>query len=272
MLWVRAGIAAIGVLMTAIGVSAWLIDREGTEQRKLYRFDAPTVLVVLGARVEPDGSPSEALETRVRPLLDQQVREGIEPFLGAMRRRLERDRKRVHAYHDDLRSAAVKRLAASARAEGDRADAERRRDTLRVEAIEREYRAKLDDLRHNYALRVTVEWVQTLELYVPVQRLDVLIRRRKGERVVQLDWHPLVKVAEPPLCEAGFGRDRLRLVCDEKLHLTEPAGQAACPSCGKPFCRACFPAVCPHCRRALGAGHVHSQRLTSEERDLHAAT
>jgi hypothetical protein len=84
-------------------------------------------------------------------LLDQQVREGIEPFLGAMRRRLERDRKRVHAYHDDLRSAAVKRLAASARAEGDRADAERRRDTLRVEAIEREYRAKVDDLRHNYA-------------------------------------------------------------------------------------------------------------------------
>ena len=53
---------------------------------------------------------------------------------------------------------------------------------LRVEAIEREYRAKLDDLRHNYALRVTVEWVQALELYVPVQRFDVLIRRRKGER------------------------------------------------------------------------------------------
>jgi hypothetical protein len=213
-----------------------------------------------------------ALETRVRPLLDQQVRDGIEPFLTAMRRRLERDRKRVHAYHDDLRSAAVKRLATPARAGGDRADAERRRDTLRVEAIEREYRAKLDDLRHNYALRVTVEWVQALDLYVPVQRLDVLIRRRKGERVVQLDWHPLAKAAEPPLCEAGFGRDRVRLVCDEKLHLTDVGGQDACLSCGKPFCRACYPAVCPHCRRAIQAGHVHSQHLTSEERDTHATT
>ena len=168
------------------------------------------------------------------------MRDGIEPFLTGMRRRLERDRKRVHAYHDDLRSASVKRLAALARAGGDRADAERRRETLRVEAIEREYRAKLDDLRHNYALRVTVEWVQALELYVPVQRLDVLIRRRKGERVVQLDWHPLVKAAELPLCEAGFGRDRVRLVCDEKLHLTDPGGQEPCLSCGKPFCRACF--------------------------------
>jgi hypothetical protein len=194
------------------------------------------------------------IEARVRPLLDQQMRESMEPFLRAMRRRLERDRNRVHAYHDDLRGASLKRLAALARAAGDRAEADRRRETLRVEAIEREYRAKIDDLRHNYALRVTVEWVQALDLYVPVHRFDVLIRRRKGERVVQLDWHPLVKIAEPPLCEAGLGLDRTRLVCDDKLHLTEPAGQAPCLSCGKPFCRACFPAACPRCGHPREAG------------------
>jgi hypothetical protein len=167
-----------------------------------------------------------------------------------MRRRLDRDRKRVHAYHDDLRNSSLKRIMALGPGEGDRAEADRRREKLRIEAIEHEYRAKLDDLRHNYALRVTVEWVQALDLYVPVQRFDVLIRRRKGERVVQLDWHSLVKTAEPPLCEAGLGRDRTRLVCDDKLHLTEPAGQAPCPSCGKRFCRACFPAACPRCGRA----------------------
>lgn len=192
------------------------------------------------------GWSAAALEARVRPLLDRQVRDGIEPFLRAMRRRLERDRNRVHVYHDDLRSASLKRLAALARATGDRAEADRLRETLRVEAIEREYRAKLEDLRHNYALRATVEWVQALDLYVPVQRFDVLIRRRKGERVVRLDWHPLVKAAEPPLCEAGLGRDRVRLVCDDKLHLTDPAGQSPCQCCGKPFCRACFRS-CPRC-------------------------
>ncbi len=109
--------------------------------------------------------------------------------------------------------------------------------------------AKLDDLRHNYALRVTVEWVQALDLYVPVQRFCVLIRRRKGERVIALDWHPLLKTAELPLCQAGLGLDRVRLVCDDKLHLTQPAGQRPCPSCGKPFCRACHPA-CPRCSPA----------------------
>jgi hypothetical protein len=196
------------------------------------------------------GWSAATLAARLHPLLDRQVRENMEPFLRAMRRRLERDRNRVHSYHDDLRSASLKRLAALARADGERAEADRRRETLRVEAIEREYRAKLDDLRRNYALRVTVEWVQALDLYVPVQRFEVLIRRRKGERVVQLDWHPLVRAAEPPLCEAGLGLERVRLVCDEKLHLTDPAGQAPCASCGKPFCRACFPAACPRCREA----------------------
>ena len=100
------------------------------------------------------------------------------------------------------------------------------------------------------AVRVTVEWMQALDLYVPVQRFEVLIRRRKGERMVRLDWHPLVRMAEPLLCEAGLGLDRARLVCDDKLHLTDPAGQAPCASCGKPFCRACFPAACPRCRQA----------------------
>jgi len=97
---------------------------------------------------------------------------------------------------------------------------------LRVAAIEREYRSKLDDLRHNYALRVTVDWVQALELYLPVQRIDVQIRRRKGERLIQLDWHRMARLTEPPPCDWGVGLDRVRLVCDDKLHLTEAAGQA----------------------------------------------
>src|SRR5262249_60214231 len=111
-------------------------------------------------------------------------------------------------------------------------EADRRREPLGVEAIEGESRAKPDDLRHNYALRVTAEWVQALDLYVPVQRFEVLIRRRKGERVIRLDWPPLVKAAEPPICEAGIGRDRTRLARGDYLHLTGAAGQAYGPPRG----------------------------------------
>ena len=210
-----------------------------------WKVPDPATLLAAGPRWS-----AATLESRLYPLIDRHVRGEIELFLRAMRRRLARDRDRVHAFHDELYRAACKRLAALTGADGERAEADRQRETMRIQAIEREHRAKLDDLRHNYALRVTVEWVQALELYVPVQRLDVLIRRRKGERLIQLDWHPLVKAIEPPVCEAGLGRDRVRVVCDDKLHLTEPSGQAPCPSCGKSFCRACFPIACPRCREA----------------------
>ena len=145
-----------------------------------------------------------------------------------MRRRLDRDRARVHEYHNDLRLASQKRLAVLAGAAGEKAEADRKREALRIAAIEREYAAKLDDLRHNYALRVTVEWVQGMEIFVPVQRFDVLIKRRKGERLIHIDLHPLVRLMELPASEWGPGLERTRLVCDDRLHVTDPAGQAPC--------------------------------------------
>ena len=60
--------------------------------------------------------------------------------------------------------------------------------------------------------------------YVPVQRLEVLIRRRKGERAICLDWHPLVRAAEASPRDWGLGLKSTRMICDERLHLTEPRG------------------------------------------------
>jgi hypothetical protein len=174
----------------------------------------PLLLTVDGLWHSPSGEmrhsagPSwdaATLQARISPLLEHTVRRELAPFLRAMRRRLDRDRARVHEYHNDLRLTALKRLAALAHASGEKAENDRRRETMRVAAIEREYAAKLDDLRHNYALRVTVEWVQGLELFMPVQRYEILIRRRKRERLVRLDWH-----ASVPPCRAAPDRSRPR--------------------------------------------------------------
>jgi len=135
-------------------------------------------------------------------------------------------------------TGSLMKLAGLRPATGDKAEADRKREIMRVATIEREYAAKLDDLRHNYALRVTVDRVQGLVLFVPVHRYEVLIKRRKGERIVAIDWHPAVRMMEPPLCDWGLGLERARLVCDDHLHLTDLAGQAPCRSCGKAWCRA----------------------------------
>ena len=198
----------------------------------------------------------QALSERVTRLLEHHVSRDLEPFLRAMRRRLGRDLIRVHAYHDDLRRSAKIKLAALQSAVGEKADADRKREMLRVDAIEREYGAKIEDLRHHYALRVTVDWVQALTLTTPVHRYEVLIKRRKGERTLAIDWHPAARMMEPPPCDWGLGLERTRLVCDEHLHLIEVSGHAPCRSCGKAWCRACQSAACPRCGQAAEANSI----------------
>ena len=191
------------------------------------------------------------LEARVRPLLNHHVRHEMEPFLRTMRRRLDRDHTRIYEYYNDLQLQARKKFATLAGASGEKAEDNRKREMLRIAAVEREYAAKLDDLGHNYGLRVTVEWVQGLELFVPVQRFEVLVKRRKGERLIRFDWHPAVRLMEPPPSDWGLGLERSRLVCDDRLHITDPNGQSPCPSCARAWCRACHPKACPRCGQAL---------------------
>lgn len=219
------------------------------------------------------GWTGDAIAMRAKPCLERAVRADIEPFLAAMRRRLERDRRRIHAYHDDLRQAAFQKLATlerglaarsgpkvrgkekqkEAEVGQERTAAAIERERLRIATIEREYGAKLDDLRHNYALSVSVEWVQALVLLAPVWRHSLTIRRRKGERTVALDWHAAARRMEPAPCDFGDTKSIERVVCDDHLHLTTAAGQAPCPGCAKAFCRACHPAKCPKCGRPTTA-------------------
>ena len=182
------------------------------------------------------GLVGRALPPRVETILD--------PFVKGLRRRLGRDQDRLHAYNNDLHREAARRILALPEA-----DPRRRREEQRTAAIGREYRAKLDDLARQYATRVSVEWVQTLELIMPVHRFEVQVRRRKADRVIWLDWNPLARRLEPPTCEASASAERPRLVCDDALHLVVPAALAPCASCGKAFCRACCPEQCPKCGR-----------------------
>jgi hypothetical protein len=143
------------------------------------------------------------------------------------------------------------KLAALGSTNGEKAEADRKRETMRIAAIEREYAAKLNDLRHNYALRVTIDWMQGLTLLAPVHRYEMLIKRRKSERIIHIDWHPAIRMIEPPPCDWGTAAGRARLVCDNHLHLTDSSGQTPCLSCGKARCRACHSVARSRCGRAV---------------------
>ena len=181
--------------------------------------------------------------------LPPRVEMTLDPFVRGLRRRLSRDQERLYLYHNDLYRETMKRTLALSEE-----DSKRRREELRAEAIEREYRARLDDLVRQYATRVTIDWVRTLELAMPVQRFAVQIRRRKAARIIHLDWNPIARRLEPPACEFTASAERPSLVCDDALHLVVPAGLGPCTGCGRAFCRACHPECCPKCGVGL-PGH-----------------
>ena len=224
--------------------------------------DAVMGQMVLGLNADAAGAlPADAElppvweRSRLLELVDRALHPRLEtalaPFVKGLHRRLGRDQERLYSYHDDLNREATRRLALLAESDAGRPREERRR-----EAIVREYTAKLHDLARQYAMRVTVTWVQTLELVMPVRRFAVRIRRRKAERVIHLDWNPLTRRLEPPPCESSYSADRPRLVCDDALHLVTPEGIAPCGGCGRLFCRACHRERCPKCQQTLPAAEI----------------
>jgi hypothetical protein len=193
------------------------------------------------AHLPPDW-PTPRLHSAVTRALPARVQAQLHLFLQGMQRRLDRDLERVHAYYTGLRQEAWQRLQ--------RQHTDSARERLRLEAAEREYHAKVADLRQKYDLRVTTDLEQALMLTSPVQRLELTIKRRKGERRVTLDWSPLARRLEPPPCEWSYTAEITRVVCDDALHLVSPAGHAPCAQCGKNYCRACQPRRCPKCGQA----------------------
>ena len=190
----------------------------------------------------PSDWPTPRLHSAVTRALPARVQAQLHLFLQGMQRRLDRDVERVHAYYTGLRQEAWQRLQ--------RQQTDSARECLRLEAAEREYHAKVADLRQQYDLRVTTDLEQALMLTSPVQRLELTIKRRKGERRVTLDWSPLARRLEPPPCEWSYTAEITRVVCDDALHLVSPAGHAPCAQCGKNYCRACQPRRCPKCGQA----------------------
>lgn len=184
---------------------------------------------------------AERIQRVVAHVLPRLVREHLGPFVQGLQRRLDRDLARVHDYYSGLRAEAFKKLK---KARGDSA-----REQLRIDAAEREYQAKVADLRQKYDLRVKVELIQTLELLCPVQRVTLAIKRRKGERKLALDWNPFLRALDPLPCEWSFASMGPRVVCDDQLHLVSLEGHAPCAGCGKEYCRACSPRRCAKCGR-----------------------
>ncbi len=187
----------------------------------------------------PEEWPVERWKKVIAQALPNRVLKHLGQFMQGMQRRLDRDLSRLHDYYNGLREEAFRKLR---KQKGDAA-----RDRLRIESAEREYRAKVADLKQKYDLRVNIELIQGLEFMSPVQRFTLVIKRRKGERKLALDWNPISRQLDPLPCEWSYVSDGPRVICDDALHIVSSGGHAPCGQCGKEYCRVCSPRRCPKC-------------------------
>jgi hypothetical protein len=165
------------------------------------------------------------------------ARTRLAPFLAGMERRMGRDLERLHAYHEDLRREAIRRHSEGRGRKGTNPDPGLA--AQRLTAIEREYEAKVADIRRKYGLTVELHPLQTLLVTMPVHRLAFVIRRRKGERVGHLDWNPLTRRLDSLGCEACGALAPTHSVCDDRLHVVCSGCLGADQEKAKPYCHAC---------------------------------
>jgi hypothetical protein len=234
----RDGILQVGLNLSNGSTIDGLVRPLLIAAEKAIACESPPVEIKL-----PSVWSAEQLNRFIKRALPDRLQHTLSPFLAGMQRRLERDMARVHDYHNGLREESLTRMR--------KQPAEAEREQLRQEAIAREYQAKVADLQQKYDMKIEVAWIHTMELIMPVQRFNLLIKRRKGERYFHLDWSPLERKLEPAPCEYSYTFESGRMVCDEALHLVSQAAHGPCTGCGRAYCRACHSLKCPKCGKAV---------------------
>ncbi|MBO0720008.1 MAG: hypothetical protein J2P41_04260 [Blastocatellia bacterium] len=233
----REGIVRFGINL----INGSAIDPMVDQMLATALEESETVTKPAAAQLPSDWT-AEKLKRAVTHAAPARVRANLGQFVSGMQRRLDRDLERLHEYFGGLREESWRKLKRQ------KGDGERER--LRIEAAEREYLAKVADLKQKYDLRVRIEPVQTLELISQVKRVELVVKRRKGERKLALDWNPIARQLDPLPCEWSFAAEGSRVVCDDQLHMVSPEGHASCQQCGREYCRVCSPRRCPKCGKA----------------------
>ena len=233
----------LGVNLATGALPDAMLAALGPAVRSPFSFDSD--------RADPDApggrrsagalGPRPRAGTLVARALPPRLEAALDPFVKGMRRRLAATKTGCIA---TTTICTMRRCAARRRCR--RVIRNAAREEQRAEAIGREYRAKLDDLARQYATRVTVEWVQTLELVMPVHRFVGADPAAQGGPDDLAGLEPAGAAAGAAGLRGHVGIERPRLVCDDALHLVVPAAlgpaaaggrsaahaTAACPKCG----------------------------------------
>lgn len=237
---IRNGVSAVrdvtpGFATYAVLALAWSVEsderHEGVDVGTIALEDA--ALPTAPLHVDPDLAAQDADVDAPAGLTAALLRlaptlvSADEP-IGLVRRRHAREHGRISAYYADL--------VAEARRPSRRVDPAA--IAAKVAHLLSERDARLADLGLRYAPRVSARVASVLLLSVPVVRVTVTARRRKGERALTLRLPAGSRALDRPACAGcgGWAHAGVAL-CDDQLHLLcercvpEAVGRPACAAC-----------------------------------------
>lgn len=163
----------------------------------------------------------------------------VAAFLDSLRRRRDRDLRRLREYHVEIDRAIRRKLERTIPGTDTR-----RREIERLEATARSYRARLIDATDRYRVRVHLKPVSVLACTLPIQRVTARLMRRNKSADAVFSWNPVDRRIEARCCEGCQRPVSKACLCDEQVHVLCESCLGPCAQCGKVYCRACH-AQCP---------------------------
>ena len=216
------------------------------------------------SRIDAASLPDEAEQTAVSesmdgsaaawPLAVAAARARIAPeiadFLERLRRRRDRDVRRLREYYEEI-DLEIRRKLSRGRLNDDLC----RRERERLDATHRAFRSRAVEVADRYRVRLHLSPVGLWLCRLPVYHITVRLMRRNSSANVVFSWNPIDGRIEPRACDGCLAPTDSAWLCDDSVHYVCADCLAACRECGRRFCRACT--------RACPRPHVRAQASSS---------
>lgn len=198
--------------------------------------------------------------------LEERIRPKIEELEGALKGRLQPQKKQVEEYYETL---AMELEEKKERVKNDPQRAQVFDDKLQVNEIDKQRR--LRELEDKNRLAVSVLLFNGLLISQYKARGKFRISRGKTERDLYIVWNPILNEIDPIVCEKcqkGTAEVRLCYHCGHigcadciegcsqcKKYTCRECGLAHCTVCDKPFCKDCK-IICANCGDIICEKHI----------------
>jgi hypothetical protein len=189
-----------------------------------------------------ESQPLNLVSQRACGVAKVRIRKILADFERSLSIRMKRDIERLTEYYQMIIRQIEKKIQKRQLTAEDK-----EKEKSRIKATQLELKKKIHGQRKRYSLKIQVDLINVLRIFIPVICLEYEVYRKKAKKNLTLIWNPLMKDLELPTCECCFNDAGGFFLCDEHQHLLCAKCYGACISCQKQYCRICYPQKCPRC-------------------------